>query len=49
LVVNNGLVPPDVITVAVLMVIVTTLATPPLLRIAFRGRGEGMATAAVGD
>jgi Kef-type K+ transport system membrane component KefB len=49
LVVNNGLAPPDVITVAVLMVIVTTLATPPLLRIAFRGRGEGMATAAVGD
>ena len=36
--VTNGIIEADVFTVVVIMVLVTTLATPPLLRLAFRGK-----------
>lgn len=38
--VTNGLLPPSAFTAIVLMVLVTTLATPPLLRLAFRDQKE---------
>lgn len=41
LLVNNGIVPPEITTLAVIMVLVTTLVTPPLLRLVFARRGEG--------
>ena len=36
--VANGIIEADVFTVVIIMVLVTTLATPPLLRLAFRGK-----------
>jgi Kef-type K+ transport system membrane component KefB len=36
--VSSGVIEADVFTVVVIMVLVTTLATPPLLRLAFRGK-----------
>jgi Kef-type K+ transport system membrane component KefB len=36
--VTTGIIEADVFTVVVIMVLVTTLATPPLLRLAFRGK-----------
>ena len=40
LLVAGGTVPDEVMTLAVLMVLVTTLVTPPLLRVVFAGRVE---------
>ncbi len=36
--VTSGVIETDVFTVVVIMVLVTTLATPPLLRLAFQGK-----------
>jgi Kef-type K+ transport system membrane component KefB len=38
--VSNGIIGADVFTVVIIMVLVTTLVTPPLLRLAFRQREE---------
>jgi len=38
--IENQLVPPEILTLAVIVVLATTLVTPPLLRLTFRGTEE---------
>lgn len=48
LLVANAIVPDDVMTLAVIMVLATTLVTPPLLRMAFHRKGAASPAAATG-